>query len=66
MKKKLTSKEAYELNQKLALQMEKYQKELFEMIEDNRTCKPKIQQRMKEFNNAFSMLVCEIYKNTES
>jgi len=63
--KTFTQKNAYELNQKLAQQLEQYEKELMEMIPDNRTCKPEIQQRMKEFNNAYAMLVKEIYINAQ-
>lgn len=64
-KKTFTQKNAFELNSKLAEQLAQYEKELMEMIPDNRTCKPKIQQRIKELNNAFAMLAKEIYMNAE-
>ena len=63
--KTFTQKNAYELNQKLAQQLEQYEKELMEMIPENRTCKLEIQQRMKEFNNAYAMLVKQICINAQ-
>lgn len=62
-KKPFTQKNAYELNAKLGRQLEQYEKELMAMIPDTRTCKPKIQQRMKDFNQAYEMLIREIIMN---
>lgn len=64
-KKAFTQKNAYKLNGKLAEQLEQYEKELMEMIPDDRTCKAKIQERMKELNNAYVMLIRAICMNAD-
>ena len=62
--KQLTNKNAYELNKKLAHQLEQYEKELLSMIQD-RTCKPIIEKCLKELSTAYGNLVGQIYKNVQ-
>ena len=62
--KRLTDKNAYELNQKLAITLDEYEAQLLSMIQD-RTCKPIIEKRLKELSEAYSHLTKEIYKNLE-
>ena len=62
--KRLTDKNAYELNQKLAITLDEYEAQLLSMIQD-RTCKPIIEKRLKELSDAYSHLSKEIYNNVE-
>ena len=62
--KRLTDKNAYELNQKLAITLDEYEAQLLSMIQD-RTCKPVIEKTLEQLKAAFSNLTGQIYKNVE-